>query len=318
MSNVSVLLATNPTDWNSYLAKFKNKLKKLNPSAQVSVYPSGGAGGVAAAVQTAAMHLAGDKSVDVIVTSGTMAALACKQATQVNQKPFVFASVGDAALSGLSPQPGGNFTGGCNGQVAFVPQRVTYMLKNSVFVDKFAVVGNDDKDPANPVPKAMDAAVIELTNRGKQVQREPLVPGSNIDKFISGLQGVHSLYVCSDLWITVQSTTLNNKARKAGMETMWEIEEQKTIHNATDAYGVSFVDMFEKAAEFVDKILKGAKAGDLPLYQPVLAIKRKGGPSRPTKSRTSAAKKRGAPRSNKSRASATKKRPAKKKGRRGR
>ena len=271
MSNVSFLLATKPNDWNSYVTSFKNKLKKLNPNARVTVYPAGGAGGDAAAGQKAGMDLAGDNTVDVIVTAGTMAALACKQATQVNQKPFVFASVGDAASSGLSPQPGGNFTGGCNGQVAFVPQRVDHMLKNRAFVDKFAVVGNDNKDPVNPVPKAMDAAVGELAKRGKQVRRELLSPG-DIDAFINRLQGqgVHSLYhlLCSDLWITVQSTNLNNEARQADMATMWEIEEQKLIHNATDAYGVSFVDLFEKAAEFVDQILKEAqKAGDLPLYQ---------------------------------------------------
>jgi ABC-type uncharacterized transport system substrate-binding protein len=304
MSNVGFLLATSPNDWSSYVARFKTKLKALNPNASVNVYPTNGAGGDADAVLQAATYLA--NNCNVIVTAGTMGALACQKATQANQKPFVFASVGDARISGLTPQPGGNFTGGSNGQVTFVPERVAYMLNNKkpVFIEPFAVVGNYNNQPAK---SAMDAAFSELTNNhGKQARLASLDPQTDISEFINDLQGkgIKSLYVCSDLWITVHSTALNIEARDAGMNTMWEIEEQKLIHLADAAYGVGFRAMFEMAAEYVDDILGGTKPGTLPLYEPPLP---------PPTSRTK--------RKKKSQASRTKTRPAsvtKKKSRRGR
>src|SRR6478736_5364558 len=101
MANVSFLLATTPDDWDRYIKWFRAQLKKLNKNATVTLYPADGAGGDAAAVLQAATDLANDASVEVIVTAGTMGALACRQATQANQKPFVFAAVGDATKSGL-------------------------------------------------------------------------------------------------------------------------------------------------------------------------------------------------------------------------
>jgi hypothetical protein len=152
----------------------------------------------------------------------------------------------------------------------------------------------------------MDAAVSELTNNHhKQAQLASLDPQDDIGEFISDLQRqrIKSLYFCSDLWITVHSTVLNIEAHAAGMKTMWEIEEQKLIHRADDAYGVSFQSMFEMAAEYVDKILRGTQPGNLTLYEPPLSA-----PASRTKKK-------------KSQASRTKKRPAsvtKKKSRRGR
>ncbi len=242
MVDVGFLLATAPNDWSSYVSWFRAKLRTLNRNARVNVYPTNGAGGDANAVLQAATHLANNS--DVIVTAGTLGALACKQATQANQRPFVFASVGDARISGL-------------------------------------------------------------THHHKQAQLASLDPQDDIGEFISDLQRqrIKSLYVCSDLWITVHSTVLNIEAHAAGMKTMWEIEEQKLIHRADDAYGVSFQSMFEMAAEYVDKILRGTQPGNLTLYEPPLSA-----PASRTKKK-------------KSQASRTKKRPAsvtKKKSRRGR
>lgn len=277
-NSVGFLLATNPSDWGTYLSWFKTKLRTLNPAAGVKVYPPGGAGGEWADVLQAATDLVNEAGIKVIVTAGTQGALACKQATQANPKNFVFASVGDAQLSGLMPS--GHFTGGSNGQVTYVPERVTHMLSNAIFVDKFAVVGNHNNQP---VQTAMDRAITELTNRNKQVlpaNQSTLTPGDEIATFIDGLaaKGVKSLYVCSDLWLTVHSTELNLEAHRAGMKTMWEIEEQRLIHFADDACGVSFKDMFETAAVYVNQILTGTLPGALPLYQPPLShthIKRK-------------------------------------------
>jgi ABC-type uncharacterized transport system substrate-binding protein len=275
-ANVGFLLATTPSDWATYLAAFRSKLRQLNPSARLKVHPSGGAGGDPNDVLTAARDLASDTNIQVIVTAGTQGALACKTATTT--KPFVFASVGDATISGLAGPANRNYTGGSNGQVTYVPQRVAHMLANTIFVNKFAVVGNHNNQPT---AKAMDDAHAELTRLGKQVlplNQTSLAPGDDIQDFIDGLQskGVKSLYCCSDLWLTVQSTVLNLAAHGAGMKTMWEIEAQKQIHFADDAYGVSFKDMFDKAAEYVDQILRNTPPANLPIFEPLpQALKKK-------------------------------------------
>lgn len=297
---VGFLLATTPDHWKRYIKWFKDKLRTLNPTANVTVSPPNGADGDPTIIHQTAVDLANNSSVDIIVTAGTLAGVECKTATQMNQKPFVFASVGDAAISGLTPQPGGNFTGGCNGQanVPFVHLRVDYMLSRPMFTGPFAVVGNYNNEPAHT---AMDAAVDYLRVKGKSTQIASLTPQDDIGTFISGLKSqnppIKSLYVCSDLWITVNSKVLNQKAHAAGMKTMFEFEEHKIGHGGDDYHGANFQDMFEKAAEYVDIILrdKTIKAGDLPLYQPSPSAKK-----------------------NSTKKKSTKKKPTKKKSRRGR
>src|SRR5690349_3597644 len=119
MPTVGFLLACNDTDWGRFIDAFTTHLNQLNPGANPTIKyvppRPNGADGDSVQIQAAAHALATDAAVDVIVTTGTGAALALKQETQANSKPFIFASVGDAAISGLLPWPGGNFSGGSNG-----------------------------------------------------------------------------------------------------------------------------------------------------------------------------------------------------------
>ncbi len=269
--NVGFLLATNRSDWAGYLARFKRTLKNRGNGNKAKIFPRKGAGGEFADVLAAATALANDPQIKVIVTAGTMGAQACKQATATNQKPFVYASIGDPALTGLTPT--GNFTGGSNGQVKYVPERVKHMTDNPIFVNKFAVVGNYNNEP---VKTAMNDARQKLIDKGKQVVQlsdSTLTPNDDIEDFIARLEGlgVKSLYCCSDLWLTVNSTELNVEAHAAGMKTMWEIEDQKLVHRADDACGVSFDDMFDKAAEYADKLCQNIPIGTLPLFEPPLS-----------------------------------------------
>ena len=300
--NVGFLLATNRSDWAGYLARFKRKLKNMGNGNKAKIFPRRGAGGEFNDVLAAATTLANDPQIKVIVTAGTMGAQACKQATATNQKPFVYASIGDPALTGLTPT--GNFTGGSNGQVKFVPERVTHMTSNPIFVNKFAVVGNFNNEP---VKTAMTKAHQKLIDKGKLVvalSASTLTPTDDIEEFIARLEGlgVKSLYCCSDLWLTVNSTELNVEAHAAGMKTMWEIEDQRLVHRADDACGVNFDDMFDKAAEYADKLCQNVPIGTLPLFEPplshvhLLKPKKKSPPPRPkykaqAKKRPAAAKK---------------------------
>ena len=260
---VAILVSTTNDDWKDYIKSFENALKT---KAVISYHPPGGANGDAATIIETAEYLA-KTNADVIVTAGTGAALALKRATAANSKQFVFASVGDPAISGLLPQPGGNFTGGSNQQVLLVGERVQYMLSKS-FQDPIAVVGNYY---AEPIGTAMRTAHTILLAQGRDARLAPISPGQDISAFIGHLddqQKIKSLYVCSDPYLTVNSKELNKAAHKVKMKTMFEFEEHKSFHGGDDYYGVSFKELFAKAADYVDQILssKKKKAGDLPIY----------------------------------------------------
>jgi putative ABC transport system substrate-binding protein len=285
------LVAAKMSYWGPYIEWFK---AKLQTPVNITFLPPGGADGDPGEISDAAKYLA--EHCEVIVTSGTEAALACKAATQTT--PFVFASVGDPAISGLSPQPGGNLTGCSNQQVKLVPQRVDEMLAHQ-FQGPFAVVGNYSTEP---MKSAMTSAFNVLIAKGMQAQLAPITRGDNIDAFISALkgQGIKSLYVCSDMFITKVSNELNAKAHagpaSSRMQTMFEFGQHVTQHGGDLSYGIDFKDLFEKAAEYVDDILSGTKAGDLPIFEPPASdrelVEKKKSRTHPTKkSRRSQTKK---------------------------
>jgi putative ABC transport system substrate-binding protein len=265
---VGFLIAPKLGDWTRYIQWFTAKLAHNIPIRKL---PGGGADGDAQKIIDAAVDLANDTDVKVIITAGTGAALACKAATQVNRKPFVFAAVGDPTLSGLVPVPGSedNFTGGNNRQAdeRVVKLRVDYMLTNPIFQEPFAVVGNYNNQPAKT---AMDRAYDHLTRfKGKQARIFSITPQDDIATRVGAIRadGMKSLFVCSDLFLTVNSTDLNREAhRQPPMATMFEFEEHQQVHGADDYYGSNFKELFEKAANYVDEILDGARPSELPIY----------------------------------------------------
>jgi hypothetical protein len=276
MFQVGFLLATAPDDWKDYIKAFTNKLNKI---ADVTVLPPKGSNGNADDIRKTAEYMV--DHFDVIVTAGTLAALICKDATNTIRTPVVFASVGDAGLSGLDmPEPGRWYTGGSNGQVKFVQNRVDHMLKNTKdFKASYAVVGYYKNDAHDSATHAMDDAHTYLQGQvgATNVKWGKIQNSETMAEFVGRLQTlqVRSLYCCSDLLLTRKAAELNNLAVAAGMATMWEFEEHKTIHNGTDYLGVSFKKMFEEAAGQVIKILNGDNPDSIPIYQPALEVSAK-------------------------------------------
>ena len=273
---IGYLIATKESDWARNIRWFDDKLK--HKSMQKRKEPSGGAKGDSQKIIDAAVVLANDSDVKVIVTAGTGAALAVKDATRMNRKPFVFASVGDPRISSLVPVQGStdNFTGGNNRQAEerVVKLRVDYMLSNPnpAFQGPFAILGNHSIDPS-PSKTAMDIVHDYLTRfHGKTARLFSITPADSIatkiDEIKNDAAGYKAVYVCSDLFLTVNSTELNRLAHRSPnpLVTMFEFEEHKVTHNADDFYGSDFKEMFEKAAVYVDEILDGERPSNLPIY----------------------------------------------------
>jgi ABC-type uncharacterized transport system substrate-binding protein len=229
---IGFLIGPKRRDWADYIKAFEKKLKELGRTdAVITCLPPAGARGKKDVLKKNAEYLA--ENTEVIVTSGTAAALACKDATAINKKPFIFAAAGDPDNSGLKWQKGGNFTGGLNKQVSLVKDRVEAMLKSKIgYQDKFAVVGNED---IPPVAAAMAEAVKELKAKGKATAESfPLKPADDIKTFVEGLRakGFRSFYVCSELYLTSIAKDLNKIAHDVKdpndkIQTMFEIAEHK-------------------------------------------------------------------------------------------
>ena len=273
VDKVGFLITTTPGDWQDYIDAFTNvwvnKLKHSNNSIQKG--PSGGAHGNDKDIRDAARAFEADSDVKVIVTAGTGAALICKAELT---KPFVYASVGDPALSHLLPGVDGrNFTGGNNRQAdeAVVQARVDYMLGHG-FQAPFVVLGNN-ANGQEPFQTAMTYAKKYLKPHGA-VQLQTITPQDSIPTIISRLKGqtppIKSIYVCSDPYLTVNSKLLNDEAHAHGtpyIDTMFEIKEHVNQHGGNAWFGSDFDELFEKAAYYADEIMNHTGTPDkMPNY----------------------------------------------------
>jgi ABC-type uncharacterized transport system substrate-binding protein len=264
VAKVGFLITTTPGDWQDYIDAFTNVwVKKLGHSNNsIQKGPSGGAHGEDEKIKDAAHDFETDLDVKVIVTAGTRAALICKAALT---KPFVYASVGDPALSHLLPGVDGkNFTGGNNRQAdeAAVKARVDYMLDHG-FKAPFVVLGNN-ANSQEPFQTAMTHAYNYLNSLGHAVQSQTITPQDSIPTIISGLKAqtppIKSIYVCSDPYLTVNSKLLNDEAHDTThgspyIDTMFEIKEHVNQHGGNAWFGSDFDQLFETAAYYAHEIM---------------------------------------------------------------
>jgi putative tryptophan/tyrosine transport system substrate-binding protein len=201
--------------------------------------------------------------VDVIVTFGTPGILAAKGATTTI--PIVMASSGDAEATGLVAgisRPGGNVTGLTFFNPELAAKRLE-MLKEAVphLVD-VAILTNPD----NPVNAAI-APVMKLVARSLGLElhqfeaRGPGEFGIAISAVTARRMG--GLIVIDDTMLIVNAKAIADLTVQQRLPSIGFIEF--ALAGGLMAYGVKISDMHRRAAAFVDRILKGAKPGDLPV-----------------------------------------------------
>jgi putative tryptophan/tyrosine transport system substrate-binding protein len=76
-----------------------------------------------------------------------------------------------------------------------------------------------------------------------------------------------ALYVCNDPLVTTNRIRINTSALGMGLPTMYNVREFVEAGGLM-SYGPNFLDLYRRAADFVDKILRGAKPADIPVEQP--------------------------------------------------
>jgi putative tryptophan/tyrosine transport system substrate-binding protein len=261
---IGFLGASTRLSWNSYVAAFERRLGELGwidgHSIGIEYRWAEGRDDRYAEIAAEFVRL----KVNVILTSGG-AVHTVKQATSVI--PIVFAIAVDPVGSGLVnslSRPGGNATGLFQ-QPEVAGKRLELLREVVPDVRRLAILAN----------AGYPAAVLEM----REVHASARTIGLTVDTFeirraediedAFGLLKGHAdaLYVCAEPLVNANRGQINTLALAAHLSTIHGNPE-----NAKDGglmyYGPEFLHLFARAADYVDKILKGTNPGDIPVEQP--------------------------------------------------
>jgi putative ABC transport system substrate-binding protein len=206
--------------------------------------------------------------VDVIVTPSTLDAVAAQRATRTI--PIVMAASGDAVATGLVAslaRPGGNVTG-LTALARELSGKRLELLKEAVpGLSRVAVLWN----AANP-DKARDLEEIQVASRplGLQLQSLEVRAPNDLESAFRAANSkrVGALFTLTDTLTITHQSRIVDLATKRGLPTLFQTRDFVDAGGLM-SYGPNDADLYRRAATYADKILKGAKPGDLPIEQPM-------------------------------------------------
>lgn len=205
-----------------------------------------------------------EEKVDVIVTSGNAPALAARRETSTI--PIVVASSADIMATGLVQSlahPGGNVTGLTFAPEDTIGKRVELLTEILPGSTRLSVLYNPD---ANLEEVAALRRVAD--GRGLAVEAVEFRQVADLERLIrSPDPAIRGLIVISDPLVFVNRQKINAAALAARYATVHRLREY-VEDGGLLSYGPTFPEFFRRAADFVDKILRGAKPGDLPIEGP--------------------------------------------------
>ncbi len=205
--------------------------------------------------------------VDVIVTYASAPVLAAKHATAII--PIVFAAqmdpVGAGVVTSLA-HPGGNVTGLSIQTTDTADKRLQLLSEVVPGLGRLAIMVN----PAAPGASLEMHEIQEAGNRmGLKVTTVEIRRTDDIALAMVALkQGTDALYVATDPLVFTNRVRINTLARELGLPTIYGSREYVEA-GALMSYGPNFPDLFRRAADYVDKILRGTKPADIPVEQPI-------------------------------------------------
>jgi ABC-type uncharacterized transport system substrate-binding protein len=206
-----------------------------------------------------------DRKVDVIVTAGT-AVPALQRAT--SSIPIVFALASDPIGSGLVAslaRPGGNVTGLSAQSNETASKRLELLREIIPDLRLLAVLGNAGYAGSVEETREVSAAAHAL---GLEVERLEIRRAEDVVPAFERLKsGVQALYVCTDALANANRHRINIMALGARLPTILGLREYVEPAGLM-SYGPHIPDLFRRAGEHVDKILRGARPGDIPVEQP--------------------------------------------------
>ena len=262
---IGFLGSATPSSWGPWITAFVQRLRELGwtEGRNIAIEVRWGEGRSERFAEIAAEFVR--LKVDIIVTGGS-AALAVKQATSVI--PVVFAVAVDPVGSGLVSslaRPGSNVTGLSMVSADVIGKRLELLREVVPGLRQLAVMANASYSATvlemNEVQHAahmlgLEAVTVEIR------RTEDIGPAFETLK-----GGAQALYVCTDPLVSTSLARINTLAISGRLPTMHGIREYAEAGGLM-SYGANFPDLFRRAADLVDKILRGTKPADIPVEQP--------------------------------------------------
>ncbi|HET9855021.1 MAG TPA: ABC transporter substrate-binding protein [Methylomirabilota bacterium] len=204
----------------------------------------------------------------VIVAFVTQASLAAKKATSTI--PIVMVAVGDPVAAGLVAsltRPGGNVTGNSSNSVEVAGKSIEVLREVAPERRRVAILWN----PANAVFQTQMRKESEAASRrlGLQARVVAASDAGTIDKAFQAVtrERTEALVILADPVFIAERARVAALAAKGRLPTVGGLREYADAGGLV-AYGPNFYELYRGAAAYVDRILKGAKPGDLPVEQP--------------------------------------------------
>ncbi len=204
--------------------------------------------------------------VNAIVTWGTATAVAAKRATAVI--PIVFTIVGDPVGSGLVEglaRPGGNVTGLSTQHADTAGKRLSLLSEIIPGLRRVAVMANTGNTGSMlELQEALKAA----PTLGLEIVQVKVSNGNDIPSSITALRGkTEALYVNADALFNTNRDVINALALEGRLPTMHGVREL-VVSGGLVCYAPNYPDLFRRAGDYVDKVLRGVRPSDIPVEQP--------------------------------------------------
>jgi putative ABC transport system substrate-binding protein len=213
---------------------------------------------------------------DVLVTHAPAGTLAAKRATSTI--PIVMGVAGDAVATGLVAslaRPGANVTGSSFLLPELTAKRLEILKEVLPDLTRVGVLLNPDNPANTSTLSAMEHTARSIKLQIHRVEARNLADLTGaFTAMVKGRAGGLAMY--DDAMLFAHAEQIADLARKHKLPTIGSVEYVKA--GGLLGFGVNFPDLWRRAAGFADKILKGAKPGDLPIEQPTkfeLVINRK-------------------------------------------
>lgn len=203
--------------------------------------------------------------VDVIVLSGTAAGRVARSATST--VPLVFVYLADPVAAGFVPslaRPGGNITGVASEFEVLITKQLELLKETVPTVSRVAVLKRPDL-----VRTVVDSAEKAAQRLGLVLRPLDVTEAAQFESAFhrARADGAGAMHVLPSPFFFVQRRVLGELAVKYRLPAMYELKEY-VEDGGLMSYGPNVNEMFRASASHVDRILKGARPGDLPIERP--------------------------------------------------
>jgi putative ABC transport system substrate-binding protein len=265
LPTIGFLGGATPSAWSQWTTAFARRLRELGwiegRTVAIEYRWAEGHSERFAEIATEFVRL----NVDVIVTAGTEAVLAARQATSVI--PIVFGTASDPVGTGVVTslaRPGGNVTGLSNQSADLAGKRLELLREVLPSLRQLAIMAN----VRSPIG-VLEMGDVQASARTLGIEVAPLEirRAEDIEPAFGALKvQADALYVVGDALINANLTRIMTFSHTARLPTIFNARDFVQAGGLM-SYGPNYPAQFRRAAEFVDKILRGAKPVDIPVEQ---------------------------------------------------